>query len=316
MKASRLLSIALALHTHGRLTTKKLASRFEVSTRTILRDIEALSSAGLPVYAERGRHGAIVLDQSLRLDLTKLEPNERELLRAMGPDADHLSQIGLRALGQSTLEKLHARSRHFEPKAPLLDDVIVIDHSRWFTAPETFDLSELLSAVRSEKRLIIEYRHSGADSARTYTLDPYGLACKQAHWYLVGDVEGKARMFNTARLLEVKVLDSPAQLREGCTLSLVWKELVHSFTSRAAVTVRARLRSNRLDLASRILGTRLTSATKGHDGWSTVTIFYPDIESVRQLLQFGDHIEVLHPREARNRIHELAAQLVATHAEG
>ena len=314
MKASRLLSIALVLQSHGRLTTKELASRFEVSRRTILRDIEALSSAGLPVYAERGRHGAIVLDQSLRLDLTKLEPNERQLLRAIGLDADHLSQIGLRSLGQRTLEKLEARSRHSESHAPALDDVIVIDHSSWFTTPKSFDLSELLSAVRGGKRLIIKYRHNGTDSARTYTLDPYGLACKQSQWYLVGDVEGKARMFNTARLLEANILDSPAQLREGWTLSQVWKELVHSFTTRPDITVRARLRSNRLDLASRILGTRLTSATKGHDGWSTVTISYPDIESVRQLLQFGDHIEVLHPRDARNRMRELAAQLVAAHA--
>lgn len=313
MKASRLLSIVLLLQVHGRMTTQQLADRFEVSTRTVLRDVEALSAAGVPVHAERGRHGAIVLDARSRLDLSRLDPSELQLLAAVGLSLDQLAQIGLGEVGEHARAKLTAATRRWGPDEPPLTDVLLIDPAGWFTPATTQDLSSLLAAARQGRRLVVTYRHSGHATADTYQVDPYGLVSKQDAWYLVGDVDGTPRMFNTNRLVTHKAMDEPAVLRPGQPLEKVWNQLVGTFTTDASVEINAHLRANRLDLAARILGSRLVDVSNPVDEWLTITVAYPDIESVRQLLQFGDHIKVLDPPEAVQRVHDLAHQLMQTH---
>lgn len=313
MKASRLLSIVLLLQVHGRMTTQQLADRFDVSSRTILRDVEALSAAGVPVHAERGRHGAIVLDARSRLDLSRLEPSELQLLTAVGLSPDQLAQIGLGEVGEHARAKLTAAARRSGPGEPALSEVLLIDPTGWFTPTTTRDLSSLLTAARQGRRLVVTYRHSGHATADTYQVDPYGLVSKQAAWYLVGDVNGTPRMFNTNRVVTHKAMDEPAELRHGQSLQKVWDQLVGEFTTDASVEIHAHLRANRLDLAARILGSRLIDVSIPVDGWLTITVAYPDIESIRQLLQFGDHIEVLDPPEAVQRVHDLAHQLMEAH---
>ena len=78
------MSTLLLLQVHERMTSKELAQRFEVSQRTILRDVEALSAAGVPVHTERGRAGAIVLDRRARLNPARLDPTEIQLLSVTG----------------------------------------------------------------------------------------------------------------------------------------------------------------------------------------------------------------------------------------
>ncbi|WP_367405068.1 WYL domain-containing protein, partial [Kocuria marina] len=87
-----------------------------------------------------------------------------------------------------------------------------------------------------------------------------------------------------------------------------------SFHPEPGVEVHALLRSTRLDLAQRILGTRLVNITNTDDDWTSIVVHYPDVESVRQLLQFGDHIRILNPTEAAARFHDLAAQIMQAHA--
>src|SRR5690606_23976440 len=84
MRADRLVSLVLLLRQRGRLTAETLARELEVSTRTVLRDIEALSAAGVPVYAERGRHGGFALLPGFRTELTGLNHEEALALLAAG----------------------------------------------------------------------------------------------------------------------------------------------------------------------------------------------------------------------------------------
>lgn len=326
MKSSRLMSTLLLLQTRGSMTAEELAQRFEVSRRTILRDVEALSEAGIPIRTERGRGGGIVLDRRARLDLSRLEPAELQLLTAAGLDTRQLDAVGLGDLGTRAQEKLEAAMRGPLAPAVPLADVLRIDSAGWSTArshggsdggpdadPGT-DLTALLDACRGRRRVELAYRRSGESAARRLTVDPYGLVNKAGSWYLIGDVEGTARMFNAARILSHTPLPEAARLRDGETLASVWAALLEQFALAPSLEVRALLRADRLDLARRILGARLIGATAPEGDRVTITVSCEELEAVRQLLQFGDHLQVVDPPEAVQRVHELAQQLAAAHA--
>lgn len=315
VKASRLLSILLLLQTHERMTSKELARRFEVSPRTILRDVEALSAAGVPVFTKQGRNGAIVLDRRARLDLARLNPVELQLITVAGVDPDLLKQIGLQAVHSSVHEKLTAATTRTHPSpTSQLSDVLLIDSSGWFTTGTEHDLTDLLTAAREERRIRLCYRRSGEPRGNWITVDPYGLVSKANSWYLVADVNEDPRMFNTARIENHELLTEVATLRPGHDLRSVWADLLASLRPTPHVEVHALLRSTRLDLAQRILGTRIANVTTTSAAWTPITIHYPDVESVRQLFQFGDHIRIQNPASAIKRFHELATQIAQAHA--
>lgn len=313
MKATRLLALLLLLQTRQRVSTTELAERLEVSRRTVLRDVEALSAAGVPVYAERGRHGGIVLLPGARLNASHLEPPEMEALSIAGLDRAQLAQLGLDGSRDMADRKIAAR-RAATGTGPSLADLVVVDNAGWL-APQrdTASVADLALDLLNRPRLWVRYRSSGDDRASSLVVDPYGLAAKSGRWYLVADDEQRPRLFSLERLDSYETLSEPARLRSGHDLRSVWAGLVRRTETPGRVAVRARLREDRLDLAGRILGSRLEDVEPPEDGWCAVRIVYPDIESVRQLLQFGDHIEVLAPADARRRIAELASDLVRRH---
>jgi predicted DNA-binding transcriptional regulator YafY len=317
VKASRLLRLLLLLQARQRVTTTELAERLDVSRRTVLRDVEALSMAGVPVYAERGRNGGIVLLPGARLDTSHLEPRELEALSIAGLDREQLERLGLAGVHEMAARKIAAR----QAAAPgassetRLADLVVVDSSAWLAGPaEDVDVAELAAALRHGRRMRIQYRRSAEGRASRRVVDPYGLVAKSGRWYLVADDQGTGRLFALERLSGYEPLDVPADLRPGQTLRTVWAALKERTESPGRVRVTARLRASRLDLARRILGTRIHQITDAEDGWCTVVVRYPDVESVRQLLQLGDHIEVLAPRAARDRIRQFATDLAERHS--
>lgn len=314
MKASRLLSLLLILQTRERVTTVELAERLEVSARTILRDVEALSMAGVPVYAERGRHGGIALLPGARVNVSHLDPLEMDSLALAGLDSTQRQQLGTTAAHQMAVRKLAARRVPDANAGASLSELIVIDNSGWLTADAgELSVADLAVALRARPRLRIDYRRSGAEHSTSRVVDPYGLATKSGRWYLVADDDRTAKLFNLDRLERYEVLPEPATVRPGENLRSVWSALKHRLEAPGRVSVTIRLRASRLDLARRILGSRLSAPAIVEDGWQLMTVNYPDIESVRQLLQFGDHIEVLAPESARRRIAELATDLADRH---
>lgn len=318
MKASRLLSLLLMLQTRQRVTTSELAERLEVSRRTVLRDVEELSAAGVPVYAERGRRGGIVLLPGARLNASHLEPTEMEALSVAGLDAHQRDQLGLEAAHETAIRKIAARraasSSAAFPESSRLADLIVVDNTAWLADPVAqVDIGALALDLRRRSQLEIRYRHSAANEATTRAVDPYGLASKSGRWYLVADSHGASRLFAIERLESYRCLPGPARLRPGQTLGTVWAELKERVEEAGEVTIMARLEEGQLDRARRILGTRIDNVAPAANGWCQLTIRYPEQESVRQLLQFADHIEVLAPPEARERVQELAADLAARH---
>ncbi|MBT8163045.1 MULTISPECIES: YafY family protein [Arthrobacter] len=317
MKASRLLHLLLLLQTRQRITTTELAERLEVSRRTVLRDVEALSAAGVPVYAERGRNGGIVLLPGARLNASNLEPRELEALSVAGLDSEQLERLGLTSVHKTASRKI-AASQAAAPGAPNLTrlaDLIVVDSTAWLAGPSAgVDVADLASALRHRRRMRIQYRRSVEGQASTRVVDSYGLVAKSGRWYLIADDQGAARLFALERLSAYELLDTPAALRTGQTLRTMWAALKERTETPGLVSVTARLRESRLDLARRILGTRIHEVSDADKGWCTIVVRYPDVESVRQLLQFGDHIEILTPGTARERVRQLAVDLAERHS--
>ncbi|MER0482044.1 WYL domain-containing protein [Streptomyces sp. Edi2] len=352
MKSSRLLSILLLLQTRGRVPAAELAERLEVSTRTVYRDIESLSAAGVPVYAERGRHGGIALLPGFRTDVTGMTTDEARALFILAAQGAHTA-LGLdEALGSALRKVMAALPAPHRPAAELAGSRILVDPDKWMSGPRpAVDLDELHTAVFTDRRLRICYRHSGETRLRTYTVDPYGLVAKAGTWYLVADRRGRPQLFRADRVASATLTDAPVRRRAGVGLAEVWQHLRRQVEDRPAeVRVTARIRRDRLDLAVRILGPALTGPPRtGDEGsgegegsrdgedarndahtdtgtgtgektdtgtdWAVIELAYPVIGAVRQLLQFGDSLEVLDPPEARRVMAEAATALTAVYAD-
>ncbi|QGU00966.1 Demethylmenaquinone methyltransferase [Corynebacterium kalinowskii] len=193
-------------------------------------------------------------------------------------------------------------ARTSRPKDMMLHLAGVVQH-RWM-------------AVRKESRIEALYRSSGEKKSRWFVADPYGLVHKGRSWYLVADIDGAPRMLVASRLESFRVLSQPAQLRAGQTLASVWAELVDLLESDTSVYVTAILRASRLDMAQRILCSRLVQHDPVGRERVRIAVGYADIQGARQLLQFGDHIRVMDPPEAVDLIGMLASCLAERHGKG
>ncbi|MCF1596211.1 helix-turn-helix transcriptional regulator [Streptomyces muensis] len=319
MKSDRLLSILLLLQTRGRVTAPELAERLEVSVRTIYRDVEALSASGVPVYAERGRHGGIELLAGFRTDVTGLTADESRALFILAAQGAHAA-LGLdMALGSALRKVMAALPAPHRPAAEVTSRRILVDATRWKGGPQpAVDLDVLQDAVFADRRLGLRYRHSGEQEPRTYTVDPYGLVSKAGVWYLVADRRGRPRLFRADRVRSARVLDEVVRRRPGVELADVWEVLRRQVEERpGGIDVTVRVRRDRLDLFLRLMASSLVSLPEGvdegvgGDGWVTVRLSLGVVGEARQLLQFSDRVEVVSPSEVRDELARAAASVTA-----
>lgn len=317
MKSDRLLSILLLLQTRGLVPAAELAERLEVSVRTIYRDIESLSASGVPVYAERGRHGGIALLPGFRTDVTGLTADESRALFVLAAQGAH-SALGLdQALGSALRKVMAALPEPHRPAAELTSRRILVDPARWMRVPQpAVDLDVLNSAVFTDRRLRLRYRHSGTTEPRTYTLDPYGLVVKAGVWYLVADHRAAPRLFRADRVLAATLTDAPVRRRAGQELADVWEVLRRQVEDRPAdVRVTARVRPDRLDLFLRIQANQLAAEPVPAGEWTHVELALPSVMAARALLAFGESVEVLSPPEAREELARTAAAVVELYGD-
>ncbi|MCS0604125.1 YafY family transcriptional regulator [Streptomyces sp. LP11] len=318
MKSDRLLSILLLLQTRGRVPAHELAGRLEVSVRTIYRDVEALSAAGVPVYAERGRHGGIRLLAGFRTDVTGLTADESRALFILAAQGAHAA-LGLDAALDSALRKVMAAlPAPHRPAAEATSRRVLVDATRWKSGPSrAVDLQVLQDAVFTDRRLRLHYRHSGQREPRTYTVDPYGLVAKAGVWYLVADTRRAPRLFRADRVRSARLLGDPVRRRDGVELADVWEELRRQVEERPGVVeVTVRVRRDVLDLFCRMTATALAAPPEG-DGeaeWVTARLSYPTLRAVRQLLAFSGQVEVLDPPAARAELVDGARSVLSRYA--
>nr|WP_202529661.1 YafY family protein [Streptomyces sp. SID8358] len=313
-----MLSILLLLQTRALVPATELAERLEVSVRTIYRDVEALSASGVPVYAERGRNGGIALLPGFRTDVTGLTQDESRALFVLPAQGAHTA-LGLdAALGSALRKVMAALPAPHRPAAEQTSRRILVDPVRWMSGPPTaVDVGDLHDAVFADRRLRLRYRHSGTDTPRTYTVDPYGLVVKAGVWYLIADLDGEPRLFRADRVRQAALTEEPVVRRAGVEPADVWEALRRQVEERpGGVRLRVRVHRSRLDLFVRLHTGELTGPPEPEEAgeWVRAELAVPEVAWARSLLSFGPNLEVCSPPEARGLLAEAAAAVMELYA--
>ncbi|MFH9478859.1 helix-turn-helix transcriptional regulator [Streptomyces anulatus] len=318
MRADRLVSLVLLLRQRGRLTADTLARELEVSTRTVLRDIEALSAAGVPVYAERGRYGGFALLPGFRTELTGLNHDETLALLAagsgrgeqvfgLGPALASAMRKVVDALPESHQAAASDAAQRFlvDPETDLLSRRPVVDQ-----VPGT-TMVEVRRAVFSGRKLRIHY--AATDQAPQWrTVDPIGLVTVRDRGYLLATRSGADRTYRLSRVLAAEELPEPAQRPNRVDLDRIWRDRSARFLSGGDhVTALVRVDpARREELLGTVLAVRAEDPDT--DGWPRLEVTFQDARHAEWALwRLGTDAEALAPQSLRSALRERAATLAA-----
>ncbi|WP_156723389.1 helix-turn-helix transcriptional regulator [Streptomyces apocyni] len=330
MRADRLVSLVLLLRQRGRLSAATLARELEVSTRTVLRDIEALSAAGVPVYTERGRHGGFALLPGFQTELTGLSHDEALALLVAG------SRRGAQVFGLGSalasamlkvVDALPEGNRHTAAGAAqrLLIDPEIDLLSRRVVAEEVPDaiVAEVRRAVFTGRKLRIHY--AAVDQTPKWrTVDPIGLVTVRDQGYLLATRSGADRTYRLSRVLAAKELDEPAQRPDQVDLDRAWQERSTRFRNggdQVAVVVRVNP-VRRQELAGTALAVLVEEPEEPEegeeagnvdaDGWLRMQVTFQDARHAEGVLwQLATDAEALAPQWLRAALRDRAAAIAA-----
>ena len=319
MRADRLLSILMLLQARGKLTAQALAQELEVSERTIYRDVEALSIAGVPVYSESGPGGGIGLLESYRTTLTGLTDAEAAALFVLSIPAP-LDEIGLREDLRSALRKLAAALPAVQRDARLVHQFVHVDAAGWQHGDEPAPhLRTLHAALQEAQPMLLRYRRlSGAEVVAE--VDPYGLVAKAGVWHLVYARHGRVHVIPVADLGDVQPLAGhftrPVQFdllhfwEQWCADAARWRP--HYV---ATVRVAPRLLPHLAHHFGAESAARAAPAPRDDAGWVTLSLTFDSLDAARaRLLGLGNAVEVLAPVPLRRSIADFASRIVEMYA--
>ncbi|WP_351233793.1 YafY family protein [Streptomyces sp. NPDC002133] len=320
MRAARLIKMVLLLQSRPSMTAAELAQELEVSERTITRDALALSEAGVPVYADRGRAGGYRLIGGYRTRLTGLARTEAEALFLSGvPGA--LREMGLEdAASAAQLKVSAALLPSLKNASRSAAQRFHLDAPGWYQEPTAPDLLPVVAeAVWDDRVLAARYRDADRE------LEPYGLVLKAGVWYLCARADGTSfRVYRIDRFTAVALTDHRFERDESFDLPAFWEERAAQFARsilRSEVVVRLSPdAARRLPyVADRAAAQEALEAAGPPDGQGWVTVSLPvesDVVAFTQLLSLGPELEVLEPADLRERFAEAASRMHALHTKG
>jgi predicted DNA-binding transcriptional regulator YafY len=329
MRADRLVAILMLLQTRGQVTAAEVAEELEVSERTARRDLDSLGTAGLPIYSLQGRNGGWRLAGDGKTDLSGLSASEvRALFLLAGPaTATPEIKAALRKLVRALPEPMRA-------DAQAVTTAVIMTPGGWDgisnqqnrAAPEL--LEEVQKAVITGMQATLAYvARNGSSSTRT--VHPLGVAAQGLIWYLVADTENGMRTFRIDRMRAFDLTKEPVVRPEGFVLQEAWKLITDQVNKkRLPMTARCLVAPNRIPILRARLGTRLriggpigsatlTSATAtvktdAADGRIEIEVRgYNEIVLAGDLAGFGSLLEVLEPPALRERLAQVAQELLA-----
>ena len=312
MRASRLLSVLLILHTRGRVSAQQLAHELEVSLRTVYRDVDALNSAGIPVYATRGRAGGFQLLDGYRTKLTGLTADEADALFLAGlPGA--AADLGLGStLAATQLKLLAALPPELRERAARIRDRFHLDAPGWLRETEDLpNLATIADAVWTQRRLRVRYERANR-AVVDRVLEPLGLVLKAGTWYLVASVPADhrgPRTYRVSRVHAAAVLDESFDRPRGFNLEAHWTGYQRDYEQRIfhdTATIRLNATGRQLLFLIGAAAARAGHAAMSEpdaDGWTTTTVPTESVKHAHHsLLQLGADVEVLAPDELRELV--------------
>ncbi|MES1246931.1 MAG: WYL domain-containing protein [Actinomycetota bacterium] len=291
MRATRLVSLLLLLQTRGQLTAAELADHLEVSVRTVHRDVEALSTAGVPVEAIRGVAGGYRLAGGYRTRLTGMTADEAEALFAAGIPGP-AAELGLGGeLAAARLKLLAALPQELQERATRAQRLFHLDARGWFRSEDTVPhLPALADCVWRGCRVRLRYREHGGTVRRT--VDPLGLVLKGGAWYLVARRSVGMRVYRVSRVASVRPVEESFDRPAEFELAAFWEQWSHEFEAN-----RPRF-----------------SVTALVDGEQRTLTFDSIGDAHAELLRRGARVEVLGPLELRERIAATSRELATLYA--
>lgn len=322
MRADRLLSILMLLQARGKTTAQQLADELEVSVRTIYRDIDALSAAGVPVYAERGPGGGCALVEGYRTSLTGLTQDEVKALFMLSVPAS-LDELGVSQELRAALRKLAAAL----PDAQRQDEAMVrqriyLDWEGWSQPEPVPHLQAIRQAVWEDRKLHITYRWL-APHVRHFErlVDPYGVVAKAGIWHLVHADGSRVRVHRVSELLDARLMDEHFERPTDFDLAAFWKAwCAGREESRSSYPVTVRVSPDLVPFLPLYFGDRIRArvAEAGPPdgaGWITLTLPFERFEAARErILGFGRAVEVLEPEPLRLSVIDFARQVLDLYA--
>ena len=320
MRADRLLSMLMLLQARGRMTAQQLAEELEVSERTIYRDINALSVAGVPVYGDRGPEGGYALLDSYRTNLTGLNEDEVRALFMLSIPAP-LTDLGVSQELKAALLKLSAAlpdARRYDEER--VRQRIHLDSTWWFQDEEPVPyLQTIYEAVWQDRKLHIAYRQPfGTPVEIERQVAPYGLVAKAGVWYMVYARSGRIRAHRVSHLLDARISNESFERPADFELAAFWKTWCAEFEeNRPYYPVIARVAPNLVPELHRYFGDRIRAkiAEAGPpdaEGWITLELPFERLAAARdRILGLGGAIEVLEPEALRRSVLDFAIQIAA-----
>jgi predicted DNA-binding transcriptional regulator YafY len=315
MRADRLVSLILLLQTRGKMTTHALADALGVSRRTILRDIDAMSLAGIPVYTDGGHGGGVALDENYRTSLTGLHESEVRAL-FVSSNAKLLHDIGLGDAAESTLRKLTAAlpAPHL-PSVEYIRQRIHIDPLWWWHDSEALPFWDELQRAVYEDWCIRAVYESYDGTVRERVLEPYSLVAKSSLWYLVARRDGELRTYRVSRFQQITVLDAHFERPADFDLATYWAAHMDDFmTSISEYAFTLRLHESRVSFVRWLVPGRSHFVPDGE--WVTAHLHMESIELAKMLVfGLGADAEIIDPPELREAVLTAAHEVINHHSK-
>jgi predicted DNA-binding transcriptional regulator YafY len=302
MRADRLLSILLLMQMNRRVTARELAKRLEVSERTILRDMDALSGSGVPVIAERGVGGGWSLLQEYQTKLTGLSGAEIKSLFLARPSSV-MADLGLKQEAEAAWIKLQAAlPANARQQADFVRQRILVDTRGWRDPAESIAcLPVLLDALWRELKVRFVYNKALCEASERVA-DPLALVARGSVWYFIASVNGEPRTFRVSRIREVAVLEQASIRPVGFDLTAWWERSAAEFREKLPRYYATFLASAPAIRWVRYRGWRLEEEAPDGDGFRVRVRFDAEEEALQFALSFGGDVAVIEPSELRNKV--------------
>ncbi|MCG7344727.1 YafY family transcriptional regulator [Sporosarcina sp. ACRSL] len=317
MRADRLMNIMILLQNRGKMTAKELANELEVSDRTILRDMDALSTAGVPIVSDRGKEGGWRLLDNFRSKLSGLNKDDIKTL-FLFPSRKLLEDIGLNSQALDTRQKLLAAiPGTFRDEAQAMWERIHIDSGTWRQSKEKVQaLKTVQQAVWESKKLKIYYEQADGEQ-KERLIEPLGLVAKGNRWYLVASRNGELRNYRVSRIHNVEVLNETFSRPLNFNLAAYWEQSKVKFIQNLPeFDVQVEIHPaiiNRIKFTGKFVHF-IETQNPNEDKWIPATLRFNDKqEAIEFILGFTNNIKVISPKELPKEIVSSALSVIKFH---